>query len=472
LNDATIRIDIIRRWWEKAPQANIGLNCGKSGLIAIDLDKHGEQDGLTQWETLTQRYGLNPMTAISLTGGGGRHLLFRIPQDCKIKNSAGKLAPGIDVRGAGGYVVLPPSIHPNGKPYAWSDDVAIEPLPLPILDLLTREPDPWQVFTLKDAFAPRDPLIWIVEGIISEGSLSIWYGAPGTLKSMFLSDMAVSVAAGYRWLTQPDNPMTGLVTAPGAVLWLDFDNGQRRTHERFAALARARGISDAAPFYYVSMPEPILAAGDGESVRALAARMVDRDVRLLVIDNLNVIAGEADENSAEMNGPMSGLRWLAETGAAVVVIHHQRKSNGLATRAGETLRGHGTIEAKLDLALLITREEETVTVTPTKTRGPMIKAFSAKFAFENDPSHELVTARFWPSETAAADADADLPDSELQTLILGELQKFGEMSANQIYERIGGNRNKVLDMIRHMRGGKQLGEKKGNRGGFLLYPLD
>ena len=221
-----------------------------------------------------------------------------------------------------------------------------------------------------------------------------------------------------------------------------------------------------------SVKGPILAAGDGESVRALAARMVDRDVRLLVIDNLNVIAGEADENSAEMNGPMSGLRWLAETGAAVVVIHHQRKSNGLATRAGETLRGHGTIEAKLDLALLITREEETVTVTPTKTRGPMIKAFSAKFAFENDPSHELVTARFWPSETAAADADADLPDSELQTLILGELQKFGEMSANQIYERIGGNRNKVLDMIRHMRGGKQLGEKKGNRGGFLLYPLD
>jgi len=259
LNDATIRIDIIRRWWEKAPQANIGLNCGKSGLIAIDLDKHGEQDGLTQWETLTQRYGLNPMTAISLTGGGGRHLLFRIPQDCKIKNSAGKLAPGIDVRGAGGYVVLPPSIHPNGKPYAWSDDVAIEPLPLPILDLLTREPDPWQVFTLKDAFAPRDPLIWIVEGIISEGSLSIWYGAPGTLKSMFLSDMAVSVAAGYRWLTQPDNPMTGLVTAPGAVLWLDFDNGQRRTHERFAALARARNLSDSTPVYYVSMPSPMLA---------------------------------------------------------------------------------------------------------------------------------------------------------------------------------------------------------------------
>jgi len=471
LNDATTKVETVRSWWGKVPQANIGLNCGKSGLVAIDLDQRGAYDGLAEWEAIAQKHGLHLQTAVSLTGGGGRHLLFRVPPGCQIKNSAGKLAPGIDVRGAGGYIVLPPSLHPTGNLYRWEAEQALAPLPQIVIELLTREPDPWQVFTLKDAFSPREPLTWIVEGLVSEGSLSIWYGAPGTLKSMLLSDMAVSVAAGYRWLTQPDNPLSGRLTFPAPVMWLDFDNGQRRTHERFAALAHARGLADSAPLYYVSMPDPIFSAGETESVRTLAARLIDRDCRLLIIDNLSVIAGEADENSADMNGPMSGLRWLSETGLAVIVIHHQRKSNGLATRPGETLRGHGSIEAKLDLSLLVTRQEETVTITPTKSRGPSVKPFSAKFTFENDAAHELKTARFWPVETTAEE-ESEQDDETMRALILEEIKKFGPLSANQIYERVGGNRSKTLDLIRRMKIEKRLGEQKNNRGGFLLYQLD
>jgi Bifunctional DNA primase/polymerase, N-terminal/AAA domain len=465
--DASTKLDVVRSWWTKTPTANIGLNCGKSGLVVIDLDKRGEHDGLSEWDALMGKQHLTPHTSTSLTGGGGRHLLFKAPPGIEIHNSAGRLAPGIDVRAEGGYIVLPPSIHPSGKPYCWADDsTAIEILPDPVVQILIHEPDPWPAFTLRDAFAPREPLVWIVDNIISAGSLTMWYGSPGTLKSMLLTDLAICVATGAHWLARSGNALSGIPTSPVAVMWLDFDNGQRRTHERMAALARARKVSDAAPITYYSMPRPRLAAGDSESVHALLARIVNRNVGLVIIDNLGKIAGDADENSADMQEPMDGLRWLAENGAAVVVIHHQRKSNGLGNiRAGETLRGHGSIEAALDLAMLVTRDDEEVTITPTKTRGQNISELTAVFAFENDANHELTTARFWPVDKAAAEAEEQ---KSLRQLIIEVLGKLGPLGANEVYQQVGGNRNHVLDVLRQMNLEKVIAKKAGPRNTTLV----
>jgi len=467
VKDASSNVNQIRSWWAREPNANIGLNCGKSGIVVVDLDKRDKYDGLAEWQDLMTRNHLELHTSTSQTGGGGRHLLFKAPVGTTIKNSAGQLAPGIDVRGDGGYIVLPPSIHPTGTPYAWVEGATtIAPLPDVVVDILSREPDPWQAYTLRDAFAPREPLVWVVDNIISAGSLNIWYGSPGTLKSMLLTDLAVCVATGARWLSRPDEPHSGIETTPAGVMWLDFDNGQRRTHERFAALARARKLNDAAPITYYSMPRPKLAAGDADSIHALLARMINRNVGLVIIDNLGKVAGDADENSADMQKPMDGLRHLAETGYAVVVIHHQRKSNGVNVRAGETLRGHGSIEAALDLAMLVTREDETVTITPTKTRGQNIKEFKANFAFENDEHHELVTARFWPAPGEAEEKAQE--QKSLRDNILETIGKFQPMSANDIYEAVGGNRNHVLDVLRQMNLERLIAKKAGPRGTFLI----
>jgi len=472
VHGASSKVEQVRAWWTRWPDANIGLNCGKSGLVVIDLDKHGERDGMADWKQLMAERHFTVDTSTSVTGGGGQHLLFKAPAGVSIKNSAGRIAPGVDVRGEGGYIVLPPSIHPSGKPYEWLGTTqTIAPLPLVVVDILTHEPDPWQIFTLRDAFAPREPLVWIVEGIIPEASLSIWYGAPGALKSLILADLAVCVSVGSRWLATPGNPTTtGYATTPGAVMWLDFDNGQRRTHERIAALARARKLSQAAPIYYASMPEPALNTGDTESIRALAARLVDRNVRLLVIDNLGVVAGEAEENTADMQVPMAGLRWLAETGVAVIVLHHQRKSSTTTakTRKGESLRGHGSIEAKLDLAIQIDREDASteITMTPTKTRGPSIKPFTANFVFENDERHELTSARFWPVD-AAAEREAD--EMAERQLIVDELKKNGPLTASDLYARLGGNKQNLFDLLRKMNMAHEIAKKPGPRNSFLLY---
>lgn len=260
----------------------------------------------------------------------------------------------------------------------------------------------WKLRTLKDAYTERPPVQYVVGGLFALPSLNVVYGAPGSMKSMMLADAAVSVAAGLPWLEPlPNNKDSArpLSTMRAPVLWIDYDNGTLRTDERFDALARARGLPDDAPIHYVSMAQPWLDANDGYMVRELAEAIIQLGVKLVIIDNLGLISGDADENSADMVKVMGNLRRLAEdTGAAVVVIHHQRKGN-MADRAGDLLRGHSSIEAALDLALLVTRENQDpkLIIRPTKVRGASIaSAFGAEFTYTHKrETKDLESARFW-----------------------------------------------------------------------------
>jgi hypothetical protein len=87
----------------------------------VDVDG---DDGETSLRKLEAEHGPLPPT-IEVITGKGRHLYFRIGEH-SVKNSVGQVAPGIDVRGDGGYVLGPPSIHPSGRAYAWSVDSASE----------------------------------------------------------------------------------------------------------------------------------------------------------------------------------------------------------------------------------------------------------------------------------------------------------------------------------------------------------
>ncbi|GMU38256.1 MAG: bifunctional DNA primase/polymerase [Phycisphaerae bacterium] len=116
-HDATTDEATIRAWWRDYPRANIGVPTGAvSGVIVLDIDpRHGGDVSIDDLQSLN---GPFPETAMSLTGGGGRHVFLKHPAG-QVRCTHGELAPGIDVKGDGGYVVMPPSVHPNGNPYAW-----------------------------------------------------------------------------------------------------------------------------------------------------------------------------------------------------------------------------------------------------------------------------------------------------------------------------------------------------------------
>ena len=118
LKDATIDLDVIERWWREEPEFNIAVATGAmSRIFVTDIDG---PDAEAELKKLEAQYGPIPPT-VELITARGRHLFFQYPER-PVRNSAGKLALGIDVRGDGGYVLAPPSIHPSGRRYCWSVD--------------------------------------------------------------------------------------------------------------------------------------------------------------------------------------------------------------------------------------------------------------------------------------------------------------------------------------------------------------
>jgi hypothetical protein len=125
LKSATTDAKVITDWWTAWPDANIAIATG--AVIVVDVDpRHGGDAALAQLEA---RRGNFPSTWRVRTGGGGLHIYFMSSPDVVIKNSAGQLGAGLDVRGHGGYVVAPPSAHISGGKYEWADGKDLTAMP-------------------------------------------------------------------------------------------------------------------------------------------------------------------------------------------------------------------------------------------------------------------------------------------------------------------------------------------------------
>ena len=106
---ATCDGTVIREWWQRWPDALIGIVTGKpSGLLVLDIDCHaGGPDGAASLAALEREHGPMPAGPLAITPSGGRHLYMKMPEGVDIRNSAGKLAAGLDIRANGGYICAP-----------------------------------------------------------------------------------------------------------------------------------------------------------------------------------------------------------------------------------------------------------------------------------------------------------------------------------------------------------------------------
>ena len=136
----------VKEWWEKWDNANIAIITGDSGQdgvissVVLDVD-------FPAGEVTLKKEGLEPSdTLTALTGGGGSHYIYEHP-GFPCKNSSSSIGntklPGVDIRGEGGYIVVEPSVHENGKKYKWLIEGAlIKPAPEWMLKMLKTEPEP------------------------------------------------------------------------------------------------------------------------------------------------------------------------------------------------------------------------------------------------------------------------------------------------------------------------------------------
>lgn len=145
LKDATTDQEQIFKWWHMWPTANVGIVTGEvSGLVVLDIDpRHGGNESIKKLQT---EYGTFQDKVFAKTGGGGWHILFAHP-GVKIGNvqgtpdRPGKLGPGLDIRGDGGYIVAPPSHHASGGVYSWgvAPTVGLPDIPEWLKTILTEK---------------------------------------------------------------------------------------------------------------------------------------------------------------------------------------------------------------------------------------------------------------------------------------------------------------------------------------------
>jgi hypothetical protein len=151
--DATTNAAQITAWW-KQDDFNIGVATGAaSNIMVIDVD---DEDAEAELAKLEGKFGALPATVEVITARG-RHIYFRYPKH-GVRNSAGKIAPGIDVRGEGGFVIVPPSRHPSGKRYERSVDSAstVAAPPEWLLDVITA-PKP---MVTTETGVTKPPAVW------------------------------------------------------------------------------------------------------------------------------------------------------------------------------------------------------------------------------------------------------------------------------------------------------------------------
>jgi Bifunctional DNA primase/polymerase, N-terminal/Primase C terminal 1 (PriCT-1) len=153
----------ITKWWGAGPEANIAIATGEaSQVFVVDIDSSdGEQE--------LAKLGALPAT-VEATTSRGRHVYFKMPRT-PLRNTAGKIAPHIDTRGTGGFVLCPPSLHPTGARYKWSGARTIASAPDWLLSKLTEQtqrvtpPAEWsELFTADIPEGQRDHTITRMAG--------------------------------------------------------------------------------------------------------------------------------------------------------------------------------------------------------------------------------------------------------------------------------------------------------------------
>lgn len=146
---ATTDPAVITNWYRGLYRDHgVGILTGPtSGIWVLDVDVSDGKRGDETLAALETMHGPLPATVRSITGSGGYHIYFNDP-GVPIRNSAStRLGPGLDVRADGGQVVAAPTVHPNGRPYAWEigygpDEIAVADAPAWLLELVTADPEP------------------------------------------------------------------------------------------------------------------------------------------------------------------------------------------------------------------------------------------------------------------------------------------------------------------------------------------
>ena len=316
----------ITKWWRKQPHRNVGIATGhEADNLVVDVDpRNGGDESLKLFE---KEYEALPQTPRVKTGGNGIHFFFKHPGGqvpCRAN-----ILPGIDIKCDGGYVLAPPSIHPNGETYLWEvnpDEVPLADLPNHLRQIICADPQndvaPAHLIessiSLEDLNVPKDTKRLISEGDLDGKYLSRSEAIFAALRSLVKAghdDAAIKAV-----ILDPSNALSNKPIEKGAA-WLCGE------------IKRARAKTDNKPDPQFPSPKPFTA----EELIAENFSPLVEIIPGIIVSGLTILAGP----------PKIGKSWLAMTlgiilprgGMALGAIPHRRHAAAdlLVRRSRRTL---------------------------------------------------------------------------------------------------------------------------------------
>lgn len=285
------------------------------------------------------------------------------------------------------------------------------------------------LFSAEEAMQELQEPDWIVKGLIATETLSIFVGEAGHKKSLSLLDLSVCVAIGKPWLD--------FQTVKSPVLWIDEDNGLRRTKQRAQSALRGHmALSPLPELYFHSMGN--FDAGNPDHINELDLLIRQNGIRLVIFDALQDIMPNADDNSAKETRPiLAALRSVVEaTKAAIIIVHH-------ANKIGQ-YRGSTAIKGKVDNMISVFVEnyqKNTIRFEGLKTRDFEDPTFYAEISFSMASDGNLQTRLTSRDEPKNGKKSTIIPDGAKR--VVAHLLDNTEQTTKDIETALDLNRSHI-----------------------------
>jgi hypothetical protein len=221
----------------------------------------------------------------------------------------------------------------------------------------------------KDAIQPQPPIDYLVNNLITNSSLNVFYGEAGSKKTYSILNMAVAVANGKNWLN--------FTTKKSPVLFIDEESGEKRLARRLNETMQGSGCDASNQLFYISLAGFKLDKKD--DIKNIESQINQTGAKLVVFDALADIMNGDENSKKDVQPVMTALRKIADnTDSSVILIHHSNKSGGY--------RGSTVIKASADLMVQIisNSDDPLITFKTEKNRDGNYRSWAAEAIWEDN----------------------------------------------------------------------------------------
>ena len=288
------------------------------------------------------------------------------------------------------------------------------------------------------------PIDYLVPGMISRNTITLWTGADGTAKTFLALKMAIAVATGGEFL--------GCRCQQAAVLYLDYENPSFAIRDRLDLMAGEMIVPDLHVWGTWLEHQPPQIGSE------LLLTIAKESRPLIIVDPFRYSHSAEENDSTEMMAVMQHLRYCAAAGGAVVILHHPAKTEG------STGRGSSAIKGAADLAFLQEmadpKDGGQITLKCIKNRFGETHPVTIRPNFDKG-TFEVTDSPAFTKRTA---------ESERLQRIISEMPG---LTQNGVFQKSGMGRNRVIELLKSGRGGlwQEREDHEHGRKALRYYPV-